>query len=67
MSGKNILNIASRSVFREWLMQNADSETECWVPEDKFTIPVMSQSSHVHIDGGRIGPRCSLQARTQCD
>ena len=32
MSEKNILNIASRSAFREWLMQNADSETECWVP-----------------------------------
>ena len=32
MSERNILNITSRSAFREWLMQNANSETECWVP-----------------------------------
>ena len=27
----NLLNAASRSELREWLMRNHDKETECWV------------------------------------
>ena len=31
MTINNLLNIKSRDELREWLMQNHDKETECWV------------------------------------
>ena len=31
MTINNLLNVKSRNELREWLMQNHDKETECWV------------------------------------
>lgn len=39
MEVKNILNIKTRSEFREWLTKNYDKETECWMAAKKGKTP----------------------------
>ena len=39
MEVKNILNIKTRSEFREWLTKNHDKETECWMAAKKGKTP----------------------------
>ncbi len=38
MEAKNILNIKTRMAFREWLIENHNKETECWVAVKKGKI-----------------------------
>ena len=44
MNERNVLNVKSRGEFRQWLSENAVTETECWVcvrhgkPEDTETF-----------------------------
>ena len=39
MEPKNILNITTREDFRKWLIENHDTETECWVIVKKGKQP----------------------------
>ncbi|MDV0443102.1 YdeI/OmpD-associated family protein [Methanorbis rubei] len=39
MEAKNILGITTREAFREWLAENHDKETECWMIAKKGKIP----------------------------
>lgn len=39
MEQKNILNITKRESFRQWLMENHDKETECWMITKKGKSP----------------------------
>lgn len=39
MEVKNILNITTRAEFRQWLMENHEKETECWMIARKGKIP----------------------------
>lgn len=39
MEIKNLIRLATRKQFREWLMENSLSATECWVPVNKSNTP----------------------------
>lgn len=39
MEAKNILNITTREDFRKWLIQNHNTESECWMVAKKGKNP----------------------------
>ncbi len=39
MEAKNILKITTRATFRQWLIENHDKETECWIIAKKGKNP----------------------------
>ena len=39
MNPENILNITTRAEFRQWLIENHDKETECWMVVKKGNQP----------------------------
>lgn len=38
MEQKNILNITTREDFRKWLIQNHNTESECWMAAKEVRI-----------------------------